>query len=131
MFFSLDLLVRKKGGVMNVMWLVGNNHKKVSKAMILKQDIIACANNLRDPEGPLALRLVGTLLNGLTRIHLKQVVYTQQKAQEVRMSLVKKAAKSVDLPAETCASGRRRQRRALQTRLRGSSRKRTTGEWMS
>ncbi|GAB7344878.1 hypothetical protein MBLNU457_3319t1 [Dothideomycetes sp. NU457] len=91
MFYSHDILTSRKYGVATV-WLVAtlgskSTLKKVGRKDILNVDVPKACETVTDPEVPLALRLQGNLLFGLTRVYEQKCVYLLSDIESARTLL--------------------------------------------
>ena len=87
MFYPDHLL--NKAGVLARVWLACNWEKKLNKSMVMQDKIPDDVNTIIRPDasgGPLALRLSGQLLLGVSRIYKRKVNYL---LEDVHESLVK------------------------------------------
>jgi cohesin complex subunit SCC1 len=73
MFYS-QLILAKKGPLGQV-WLAAHWDKKLTKAAISAADVGQAADSIANPVVPLALRVSGHLLLGVTRIYSRKVNY--------------------------------------------------------
>ncbi|CAK4570169.1 unnamed protein product [Aphanomyces euteiches] len=73
MFYS-QLILAKKGPLGQV-WLAAHWDKKLTKATITAADVGQAADSIANPVVPLALRVSGHLLLGVTRIYSRKVNY--------------------------------------------------------
>ncbi|KAG0151033.1 hypothetical protein CROQUDRAFT_651549 [Cronartium quercuum f. sp. fusiforme G11] len=87
MFFAPDML--SKRGPLAKVWLAAHVEKKVSKTQTLQTSIPSTVEVILDPSSsssqqapPLALRLSGQLLLGITRIYGKQAKYLLEDCSE-------------------------------------------------
>jgi cohesin complex subunit SCC1 len=81
MFYSENILV-KKGPLANV-WLAANWDRKLSKTQILHTDIAGTVQDLVSGElPPMALRLSGQLLLGVSKIYGRQARYLLEDCGE-------------------------------------------------
>ncbi|MES1913007.1 MAG: hypothetical protein MHM6MM_005243 [Cercozoa sp. M6MM] len=88
-------------GQLKNVWLAANWDRKVKKKDVLKTDLVKTCDSLMKEKEPMALRLSGTLLLGVSRIYNKQVKYLHEDAHAA-LSKVRNAKrkKAVDLPPE-------------------------------
>ncbi|CAA9960214.1 Rad21 Rec8 N domain containing protein [Pyrenophora teres f. maculata] len=106
MFYSHEILTSRKYGVATV-WLVAtlgqkSSLKRINRKQILEVDVPKACQTIVDPVAPMALRLQGNLLYGISRVYLQQCGYVLSDAQiaqnELQMMLrtVKDAALDPD-----------------------------------
>ncbi|RDW80176.1 hypothetical protein BP6252_04814 [Coleophoma cylindrospora] len=96
MFYSHEILTSRKHGVATV-WLVAtlgekSTTKKVTRKAILNVNVQKACETIMEPEAPLALRLQGNLLYGVSRVYSQQVGYVladTQTAQNTIRALMK------------------------------------------
>ncbi|KIW96709.1 uncharacterized protein Z519_02100 [Cladophialophora bantiana CBS 173.52] len=79
MFYSHEILTNRQYGVATI-WLVAtlgskSNLKKISRRAILDVDLQKACKTITEPEVPLALRLQGSLLFGVSRVFQQQCGY--------------------------------------------------------
>ncbi|KAF2130883.1 hypothetical protein P153DRAFT_206353 [Dothidotthia symphoricarpi CBS 119687] len=91
MFYSHEVLTNRKYGVATV-WLVatlGNKSslKKINRKQILDVDVTKACRTVVDPVAPMALRLQGNLLYGVSRVYLQQCGYVLSDAQNVQSQI--------------------------------------------
>ncbi|EQC31642.1 hypothetical protein SDRG_10807 [Saprolegnia diclina VS20] len=104
MFYS-QLILAKKGPLGQV-WLAAHWDKKLTKAAISAADVGEAADSIANPVVPLALRVSGHLLLGVTRIYNRKVNYLFTDCSEALVK-IKMAFRPgvVDLPeAQTTAN---------------------------
>ncbi|KAH9864959.1 hypothetical protein IAQ61_008905 [Plenodomus lingam] len=85
MFYSHEVLTSRKYGVATV-WLVAtlgskSNLKRINRKQILGVDVSKACQTIVDPIAPMALRLQGNLLYGVSRVYLQQCGYVLSDAQ--------------------------------------------------
>ncbi|GKZ19333.1 hypothetical protein AbraIFM66951_005562 [Aspergillus brasiliensis] len=85
MFYSHEILTSPEHGVATV-WLVAtlgskSVTKKLNKKAILNVDVPKTCGVIMDPVAPMALRLQGNLLYGVSRVYSQQCGYTLNDAQ--------------------------------------------------
>lgn len=85
MFYSHEVLTSRKYGVATV-WLVAtlgskSNLKRINRKQILDVDVSRACQTIVDPIAPMALRLQGNLLYGVSRVYLQQCGYVLSDAQ--------------------------------------------------
>lgn len=100
MFYSENILV-KKGPLANV-WLAANWDRKLSKTQILHTDIAGTVQDLVSGElPPMALRLSGQLLLGVSKIYGRQARYLLEDCGEAlsRFQESKSAATATEASA--------------------------------
>ncbi|OQR91840.1 double-strand-break repair protein rad21 [Achlya hypogyna] len=97
MFYS-QLILAKKGPLGQV-WLAAHWDKKLTKAAISAADVGEAADSIANPVVPLALRVSGHLLLGVTRIYSRKVGYLFNDCSEALVK-IKMAFRPgvVDLP---------------------------------
>ncbi|ETW01444.1 hypothetical protein H310_06959 [Aphanomyces invadans] len=99
MFYS-QLILAKKGPLGQV-WLAAHWDKKLTKATITAADVGQAADSIANPVVPLALRVSGHLLLGVTRIYSRKVNYLFSDCSEALVK-IKMAFRPgvVDLPEQ-------------------------------
>ncbi|KAI8934714.1 hypothetical protein NX059_008403 [Plenodomus lindquistii] len=85
MFYSHEVLTSRKYGVATV-WLVAtlgskSNLKRINRKQILDVNVSKACQTIVDPAAPMALRLQGNLLYGVSRVYLQQCGYVLSDAQ--------------------------------------------------
>ncbi|ODM21076.1 hypothetical protein SI65_04129 [Aspergillus cristatus] len=85
MFYSYDILTSPEHGVATI-WLVAtlgsrSIAKRLNKKAILDVDVPRACNVITNPEAPMALRLQGSLLYGVSRVYSQQCGYTLTDVQ--------------------------------------------------
>ncbi|KAI1176406.1 Rec8 like protein-domain-containing protein [Nemania sp. FL0916] len=88
MFYSHEILTSRQYGVATV-WLVatiGNNSsaRKVSRKAIQEVDVRRACGKILEPGAPIALRLQGNLLYGISRVHNQQCTYLVTDAKKIQ-----------------------------------------------
>ncbi|PGG99423.1 hypothetical protein AJ79_08539 [Helicocarpus griseus UAMH5409] len=88
MFYSHEILTSREHGVATV-WLVAtlgakSTTKKVNRKAILDVDVPKACETIIRPEAPMALRLQGNLLYGVSRVYNQQCGYALMDAQTMR-----------------------------------------------
>lgn len=106
MFYS-QFVLAKKGALARV-WLAAHWDRKLTKAQILQTDIEKSVASIINPDVPMALRMSGHLLLGVTRIYARKVKYLLSECNEALVK-IKMAFRTdhtqVDLrPEETVAT---------------------------
>ncbi|KAF2748958.1 hypothetical protein M011DRAFT_475716 [Sporormia fimetaria CBS 119925] len=103
MFYSHEVLTSRKYGVATV-WLVatlGASSKisKIKRKAIREVDVPKACRTIIDPGAPLALRLQGNLLYGVSRVYLEQCGYVLSDAENAHtaMRMMLKVLKNADL----------------------------------
>ncbi|KAF2708214.1 hypothetical protein K504DRAFT_482667 [Pleomassaria siparia CBS 279.74] len=91
MFYSHEVLTSRKYGVATV-WLVAtlgskSNLKKVNRKAILNVNVPKACETIVNPAAPMALRLQGNLLLGVSRVYLQQCGYVLSDAQTAQNSM--------------------------------------------
>ncbi|KAH8717092.1 Rec8 like protein-domain-containing protein [Phaeosphaeriaceae sp. PMI808] len=91
MFYSHEVLTSRKYGVATV-WLVAtlgskSSLKRINRKQILDVDVAKACKTIVDPVAPMALRLQGNLLYGVSRVYLQQCGYVLSDAQNACNSL--------------------------------------------
>ncbi|ORY18856.1 Rec8 like protein-domain-containing protein [Clohesyomyces aquaticus] len=106
MFYSHDVLTSRKYGVATV-WLVAtlgakSNLRKINRKAILDVDVPKACQTIIDPAAPMALRLQGNLLYGVSRVYLQQCGYVLSDAQNAHnaIRLMLKAMQDAGLDPE-------------------------------
>ncbi|PLB39061.1 Rad21/Rec8 N terminal domain protein [Aspergillus candidus] len=87
MFYSHEILTSPEHGVATI-WLVAtlgskSITRKLNRKAILDVDVTRACGVIKDPEAPMALRLQGNLLYGVSRVHNQQCGYTLTDVQAV------------------------------------------------
>jgi len=85
MFYS-QLILAKKGPLGQV-WLAAHWDKKLNKAAIYAADVGEAAASIANPVVPLALRVSGHLLLGVTRIYSRKVKYLFSDCSEALVKI--------------------------------------------
>ncbi|KAJ3479228.1 hypothetical protein NLG97_g8373 [Lecanicillium saksenae] len=106
MFFSNQILTSNQYGVSTI-WLVAtigkSNQKKVTKRAIQEVNVPRACDKIIDPGAPLALRLQGNLLYGVSRVFADQCGYLlsdTEKTQNDMMTFFRAIKSShLDLPS--------------------------------
>ncbi|KAE8146755.1 Rec8 like protein-domain-containing protein [Aspergillus avenaceus] len=85
MFYSHEILTSPEHGVATI-WLVAtlgskSISRKLNRKTILDVDVPRACNVIMDPEAPMALRLQGNLLYGVSRVFSQQCGYTLTDVQ--------------------------------------------------
>ncbi|GME24101.1 Meiotic recombination protein rec8 [Neofusicoccum parvum] len=89
MFYSHEVLTNRKYGVATV-WLVATlgsksaTTKKVTRKAILNVNVPKACDTIIEPEVPLALRLQGSLLYGVSKVYSQQCSYVLADAQSMQ-----------------------------------------------
>ncbi|KAG5296985.1 Rad21/Rec8 N terminal domain-containing protein [Histoplasma ohiense] len=103
MFYSHEILTSREHGVATV-WLVAtlgakSATRKVNRKAILEVDVPKACETIIHPEAPMALRLQGNLLYGVSRVYHQQCGYALMDAQTMRdrMKLMLKEVRSTAL----------------------------------
>ncbi|OQS07067.1 hypothetical protein THRCLA_00923 [Thraustotheca clavata] len=98
--FTITLILAKKGPLGQV-WLAAHWDKKLTKAAIAAADVGEAADSIANPVVPLALRVSGHLLLGVTRIYSRKVGYLFTDCSEALVK-IKMAFRPgvVDLPEQ-------------------------------
>ncbi|KAF2636443.1 hypothetical protein P280DRAFT_552939 [Massarina eburnea CBS 473.64] len=106
MFYSHEVLTSRKYGVATV-WLVAtlganSTSKKVNRKAISEVDVPKACRTIVNPAAPMALRLQGNLLYGVSRVYLQQCGYVLSDAQNAynTMHLMLRAVKNAELDSE-------------------------------
>ncbi|KAF1916980.1 Rec8 like protein-domain-containing protein [Ampelomyces quisqualis] len=92
MFYSHEVLTSRKYGVATV-WLVAtlgskSSLKRINRKQILEVDVEKACQTIVDPVAPMALRLQGNLLYGVSRVYLQQCGYVLSDAQNAHNNMV-------------------------------------------
>ncbi|CAM9874071.1 unnamed protein product, partial [Heterosigma akashiwo] len=85
MFYSQYILAKK--GPLGKVWLAAHWDKKLTKIQIFSTDIVESADSIVNPTVPLALRVSGHLLLGLTRIYSRKVKYLMTDCSEALVKI--------------------------------------------
>ncbi|KIW26721.1 uncharacterized protein PV07_06532 [Cladophialophora immunda] len=106
MFYSHEILTNRQYGVATI-WLVAtlgskSNLKKISRRAILDVDLQKACRTITEPELPLALRLQGSLLFGVSRVFQQQCGYVLTDATSLRdkMRNTERVFKEMELDPE-------------------------------
>ncbi|KAL2150321.1 hypothetical protein VTH82DRAFT_7997 [Thermothelomyces myriococcoides] len=88
MFYSHEILTSKTYGVATV-WLVStlgfkSSTRKISRKAIQEVDVQKACETIQQPGAPIALRLQGSLLYGVSRVYLQQCQYVLSDAERVQ-----------------------------------------------
>ncbi|ETI23126.1 hypothetical protein G647_04923 [Cladophialophora carrionii CBS 160.54] len=88
MFYSHEILTNRQYGVATI-WLVAtlgskSNLKKITRRAILDVDLLKACKTITEPEVPLALRLQGSLLFGVSRVFQQQCGYVLTDVTSLR-----------------------------------------------
>ncbi|KAF2263388.1 hypothetical protein CC78DRAFT_581477 [Lojkania enalia] len=91
MFYSHEVLTSRKYGVATV-WLVAtlgskSNLKKINRKDILDVDVPKACQTIIDPAAPMALRLQGNLLFGVSRVYSQQCGYVLADAHNAHSAI--------------------------------------------
>ncbi|KAF2272885.1 uncharacterized protein EI97DRAFT_436495 [Westerdykella ornata] len=91
MFYSHEVLTSRKYGVATV-WLVAtlgssSKLKKIKRKAIREVDVPKACRTILDPGAPMALRLQGSLLYGVSRVYLEQCSYVLSDAENAHNSM--------------------------------------------
>ncbi|KAL5387649.1 hypothetical protein DPSP01_003445 [Paraphaeosphaeria sporulosa] len=91
MFYSHEVLTSRKYGVATV-WLVAtlgakSTSKKINRKAIQDVDVPEACRTIINPAAPMALRLQGNLLYGVSRVYLQQCGYVLSDAQNMYNSM--------------------------------------------
>ncbi|KAF2739457.1 hypothetical protein EJ04DRAFT_508743 [Polyplosphaeria fusca] len=100
MFYPDHLL--NKAGALSRVWLACNWERKLNKSMVMQDKITDDVNTIMRPDvsgGPLALRLSGQLLLGVTRIYKRKVGYLYDDCNDSLMRIRLFRPANVDLPS--------------------------------
>ncbi|KAJ5368059.1 uncharacterized protein N7496_007819 [Penicillium cataractarum] len=92
MFYSHEILTSPEHGVATI-WLVAtlgsrSITRRLNRKAILDVDVPSACNVIVNPEAPMALRLQGSLLYGVSRVYNQQCGYTLLDAQTMRDKMV-------------------------------------------
>ncbi|KAI0487257.1 Rec8 like protein-domain-containing protein [Xylaria cf. heliscus] len=88
MFYSHEILTSRQYGVATI-WLVatiGNQSgtRKVTRKAIQEVDVQRACGKILEPGAPIALRLQGNLLYGVSRVHNQQCTYLVADAKKIQ-----------------------------------------------
>lgn len=104
MFYSQIILAKK--GPLGKVWLAAHWDRKLTKQQIYAVDIAQKAEQIMEPEVPLALRVSGHLLLGLVRIYATKMRYMVNDSTEARFKIQSAfSSASVDLKDDGVVSG--------------------------
>ncbi|KAF3046067.1 hypothetical protein E8E12_010786 [Didymella heteroderae] len=92
MFYSHEVLTNRKYGVATV-WLVAtlgskSSLKRITRKQMLDVDVGKACKTIVDPAAPMALRLQGNLLYGVSRVYLQQCGYVLTDAQSAHNTMM-------------------------------------------
>ncbi|KAF9698437.1 hypothetical protein EKO04_003770 [Ascochyta lentis] len=92
MFYSHEVLTNRKYGVATV-WLVAtlgskSSLKRITRKQMLDVDVAKACKTIVDPAAPMALRLQGSLLYGVSRVYLQQCGYVLSDAQTAHNTMM-------------------------------------------
>ncbi|KAL6796944.1 Rec8 like domain-containing protein [Trichoderma sp. SZMC 28012] len=91
MFYSHEILNSTQYGVATI-WLVAtvgkNNQKRLTKKAIQEVNVPKACETILDPGAPLALRLQGNLLYGVSRVFAQQCSYVLTDAEKTQSDMV-------------------------------------------
>ncbi|KZM18792.1 R8 protein [Ascochyta rabiei] len=106
MFYSHEVLTNRKYGVATV-WLVAtlgskSSLKRITRKQMLDVNVAKACKTIIDPVAPMALRLQGSLLYGVSRVYLQQCGYVLSDAQTAHntMTLMLRTVKNYALDPE-------------------------------
>ena len=110
MFWTSELFVKRKGKF-GWIWIAGTSFRRVPPRIIKESDVPELCNSLQNSEVPLALRMQGILMHGITRMHNKKAYFYMTRALGFK-SAARKAGKnktgSVDMPIKRRKAQHRR-----------------------
>ncbi|KAK0655817.1 Rec8 like protein-domain-containing protein [Cercophora newfieldiana] len=91
MFYSHEILTNQKYGVATV-WLVSTiglktTNRKITRKAIQEVDVQGACGTILKPGAPIALRLQGNLLFGVSRVYDRQCTYVLTDAEKVQHHL--------------------------------------------
>ncbi|KAK0717161.1 Rec8 like protein-domain-containing protein [Lasiosphaeria miniovina] len=91
MFWSHEILTSRQHGVATV-WLVStigfrSAHRKISRKAIQEVDVQKACETILQPGAPIALRLQGSLLYGVSRVYSQQCTYVLTDAEKVQTTM--------------------------------------------
>ncbi|RYP77834.1 hypothetical protein DL771_000931 [Monosporascus sp. 5C6A] len=91
MFYSHEILTSRQYGVATI-WLVatiGNKSstRKVTRKAIQEVNVEKACDKILDPGAPIALRLQGNLLYGVSRVYNQQCTYMLSDAQKIQNTM--------------------------------------------
>eukprot|EP01104_Vermistella_antarctica_P018220 TRINITY_DN6676_c0_g1_i1.p1 TRINITY_DN6676_c0_g1~~TRINITY_DN6676_c0_g1_i1.p1 ORF type:complete len:543 (-),score=154.26 TRINITY_DN6676_c0_g1_i1:1836-3464(-) len=103
MFYSQFFLAKK--GPLGKVWLAAHWDRKLTKANIFQADLITSVDSILHPSVPMALRMSGHLLLGVSRIYSRKVDYLFNDCNSALVK-IKMAFRPgvVDLPQESVAA---------------------------
>ncbi|KAF4345989.1 meiotic cohesin rec8 [Fusarium beomiforme] len=91
MFYSHEILSNTQYGVATI-WLVAtvgkSNHKRLSRKAIQQVNVPKACETIIDPGAPLALRLQGNLLYGVSRVYAQQCRYMLSDAEKTQSDMM-------------------------------------------
>ncbi|GAA5985729.1 hypothetical protein JCM11641_007195 [Rhodosporidiobolus odoratus] len=100
MFYNTEILTSRKGGFA-VFWLAatigskgGTAVKKLSKAEVLKSNVVRACEKVIAPEEPLALRLSSNLMMGIARVYQQQYAHYANDVTIVHQAIKKAIAET-------------------------------------
>ncbi|KAF2970667.1 hypothetical protein GQX73_g2888 [Xylaria multiplex] len=88
MFYSHEILTSRQYGVATI-WLVATNSiksstRRVTRKAIQEVDVQKACEKILEPGAPIALRLQGNLLYGVSRVHNQQCTYLVADAKRIQ-----------------------------------------------
>ncbi|KAI8623391.1 Rec8 like protein-domain-containing protein [Xylariaceae sp. FL1651] len=88
MFYSHEILTSRRYGVATI-WLVAtigskSSTRKVTRKAIQEVDVRGACGKILEPGAPIALRLQGNLLYGVSRVHNQQCTYLATDAKKIQ-----------------------------------------------
>ncbi|KAI1091359.1 Rec8 like protein-domain-containing protein [Rostrohypoxylon terebratum] len=92
MFYSHEILMSRQYGVATI-WLVATvgtgagSRKKVTRKAIQEVDVQKACGKIIEPGAPVALRLQGQLLYGVSRVYSQQCAYMLSDLQKIQMHM--------------------------------------------
>ncbi|KAI1449129.1 Rec8 like protein-domain-containing protein [Annulohypoxylon stygium] len=92
MFYSHEILMSRQYGVATI-WLVATvgtgvgSRKKVTRKAIQEVDVQKACGKISEPGAPVALRLQGQLLYGVSRVYSQQCAYMLSDLQKIQMHM--------------------------------------------
>ncbi|KAF7559614.1 hypothetical protein G7046_g4546 [Stylonectria norvegica] len=89
MFYSNEILNNSQYGVSTI-WLVatGTNQKRINRKAIQDVNVPKACETIIDPGAPLALRLQGNLLYGVSRVFAQQCTYVLSDASKTQSDMM-------------------------------------------
>ncbi|KXS12179.1 hypothetical protein M427DRAFT_34922 [Gonapodya prolifera JEL478] len=99
-FLSKDVLTRKAGKGIGVVWIAAHvgtksSMKRLSKKEVQGVDVVECCNYIVKPPEPLALRMSSNLMVGVARVLLQQYMFHQTDLATFHLRLKAATAEAI------------------------------------